>query len=141
VTAPTGQPLRGQLRPVQDSTQVDAEHPVGHRIVFVDEPSGRHDAGVVHQDVECAEADLGVVEKCRECLAAGDVQRQAADVAAGQLGQFDSCFLDQLGVDIAERNPGTRTQKRHTGRLADAPSASGDRDDLAADVVVANCHW
>ena len=115
------------LHAVDDAVEVDVDHAHGRRLVLVDEAPHGHDAGVVDQHVEWAEALLGGVDEGLEGVAPGYVEREAGHVGA-HLGRG---LLGQLGVEVPDRHLHALAGEGLRRRLADAARGAGDRGHLA----------
>ncbi len=116
-------PLERQLRPKDDTVQVDVDHAPRGQVVLVDEAAEVHDAGVVDEHVHRSELLFGAVEEGAERRAVADVEWQS-DGARAQLG---GGLAGHVEVHVADRDPHALAQQRLRGRLADAARGAGDR--------------
>lgn len=125
MTAPVAQhPGDGLAHPVDDAEHVDRELAGGGGIVLVDERADHHDPGIVHQDVERAEARFDVVEEPGERRRVGDVE---AEPDGGPAQRRCSCAR-QVGVEVADRHPGSVGRQPFRSGPADPPGGASDRD-------------
>jgi hypothetical protein len=85
------------------------------------------DAGVVHEDVEQAEARRRRVEKALEGLAVRDVELHAERPGRERFGGG----LGGTAVDVADRDPRSSADELVGDRATDAVRAAGDGDGQA----------
>jgi hypothetical protein len=124
--APRQHPLERQLRPEDDPVEVDVDHRPRGLVRLLDERADRHDPGVVDDHVDRAELVLGLVEEAAERVTVGDVELEGDGIAA-ELGRG---LLGEVGVDVADRDPGAAADQRLCRAAADSARPPGDRHRL-----------
>ena len=125
------------LGAVEDGVEVELELADRGRVRLLLERADRHDAGVVDDDVDRAEAGLDVVERGREGGPVRDVEgepdRPAADLGGGLLGDG--------AVEVRDRDAHALAGERVGERLADAAATAGDHGHLAGEGAQLLSHW
>ena len=118
--------LERELRAVDQTDEVDVDHPLRGRVGLLDERTDRHDPRVVDEDVEGAESRLDLVEEASKARSLGHIERQPDGAGAELLSRL----LRQARIDVADRDPRALSEKRHSRCAADAACAPGDCDNL-----------
>jgi hypothetical protein len=115
------------LHAVDHAVDVDVDHAHRGGLVLVDEAPQRHDAGVIDQHVERAEALLGGVDEGLERVALGHVELEPGGIGTDLGGRL----LGELGVEVADGDLHPLAREGLRRRLADAACRAGDGGDLA----------
>src|SRR4051812_15596047 len=120
--APAGShALSCQLAAQDHAVNVDVQNASGDGVRLVDDPTYRHDAGVVDQHVDRPELALDLVEEIGERTGVGDVE-----LAVHREAEVGSRLLHCRLVDVADRNLGAELVQRGRRRQPNASGAAGD---------------
>ena len=112
---------------VDDTAEVDAEHPVPVLVRGVGDVVEEVDAGVVAEDVDVPEDALGLVGGACERLAIGHVELDRVHVTV----ELRRRGLEVVGPYVGDRHAHARRDEGLGHPEADSAPASGDEGDLA----------
>jgi hypothetical protein len=108
-----------QSRPL--AVDVEEEVPLG--LVDLEEGGDLDDAGVVHQDVDAAEAADGGVDDGLDLLLAADVEGEAEGLPAGRL-DLGGDGLGGVVLEVGDDDAGALLREAEGGGAADALGAA-----------------
>src|SRR3982074_3048165 len=115
-----GHALSCQLAAQDHAVDVDVQNASGAGVRLVDDPTYRHDAGVVDQHVDRSELALDLVEEIGERTGIGDVK-----LAVHLETEVGSRLLHCRLVDVADRNLGAELVQRGRRRPPQSSRAPG----------------
>ncbi len=123
-TAPGKHPPGRDLRAHDHAVDVDGQRESRQRVWLVDEPTGRKDPGVVHQNVDGPQPTFHLVEEAGERVVICHVERARHGEPKVRTGLFD-----RLLIDVADGDLRPKQVQRRRGGQPDPAGAAGDDDD------------
>jgi hypothetical protein len=115
--------------PFRDAANIDVDHRVPVLHLQRRERRQRHDASIVDQHVDAAEARNRVIDERLHVRAAGDVERTTFGGAARGNDFGGECF-EPVGAACAEEQFRAGGGKFARRRSADTAARAGDQDDF-----------
>lgn len=121
--------------PVQDTTDVHVDHPVPFIHFQLGERRKRHDASVVHDDIDLTECTNGEVGKGIHFVEPGHIERLELGDPAISANLRDELF-ETIGAARAEYDARTPGGKVAGHGFANSTAGTGNEDDFLSDEII-----